>query len=351
MENTDNILQFEHISVTFGTRKVLSDVSLNVKRGEFLTILGPSGCGKTTMLRMLAGLLKPDSGVIRMDGKDISSVPSYKRPMNTVFQSYALFPHLNVYDNVAFGLKMHHVKEDEIDQRVVEALKMVGMEEYEDSHVGILSGGQQQRVAIARAIVNRPQVLLLDEPLSALDMKLRKEMQLELMRMHKELGITFIFVTHDQEEALTMSDTVVVMNHGNLQQVGRPIDIYNEPVNTFVADFIGESNIIEGTMLDDLQVEFLGKQTPCVDKGFGKNAPVHVIIRPEDVVLSKNPEEGLWQGVVRTCTFKGIHYEMYVEMEGHYMLQVQDYQAQTPDSCVGISIDPDNLHVIARTVP
>lgn len=348
------IIKIEHVSKSFDSKQVLHDVSLDIKCGEFVTILGPSGCGKTTLLRMIGGFEKPTTGRILLNGEDVTTLPPYKRPLNTVFQRYALFPHMNVYENVAFGLQLHGVKEREMDQRVMDALKLVGMEEYAERDIQKLSGGQQQRVAIARAVVNKPQVLLLDEPLSALDMKLRKEMQLELMRMHRELGITFIFVTHDQEEALTMSDTVVVMNEGLIQQMGTPQHIYDEPVNTFVADFIGESNILDGTMRCDFNVEFLNHSVTCVDGGFGIKAPVHVVIRPEDIVLIKEGNkisEGCNQfseGIVRSCIFKGVHYEMYVETPSGFMLQVHNYKACNVGDEVKTYITPDNIHVIKR---
>ena len=347
MNNNDYIIQVEHVTKRFdGGKVVLNDVCLNIKRGEFVTLLGPSGCGKTTLLRIIAGFTKPTEGRILLSGKDISELPPYQRPVNTVFQRYALFPHLNVYDNVAFGLKLQKVSEAEIDTRVLTALRIVGMTEYEERNVNELSGGQQQRVAIARAIVNRPQVLLLDEPLSALDHKLRVDMQLELKQMHRDLGITFIFVTHDQEEALSMSDTIVVMNDSVVQQIGTPTDIYNEPANPFVADFIGESNILNGTMKRDYIVNFMDKDFQCVDKGFEADAPIDVVIRPEDVVLHKDPKDGQWTGRVTSCIFKGIHYEMLVQTPDGYEIQVQNYTAYPVDTEIGMSVAPENIHVM-----
>ena len=331
----DFIIEVNHVSKNFGSKCVLDDVSISVKRGEFVTILGPSGCGKTTMLRLLAGFGNADEGEIKINGEDITNTPPHKRPVNTVFQRYALFPYLNVYDNIAFGLKLQKIQEDEIDMRVRKALKMVGMIDYEWRDINSLSGGQQQRVAIARAIVNRPQVLLLDEPLAALDLKMRKDMQMELKEMHKTLGITFIYVTHDQEEALTLSDTIVVMSEGTVQQIGTPMDIYNEPKNSFVADFIGESNILNGTMIKDKLVSFLGHEFECVDSGFGENVPVDVVIRPEDVYLLNNTSSGMFTGTVQSCIFKGVHYEIVVLTENGYEILIQDYNAIEVGSEVG----------------
>lgn len=344
----DFIIEVNHISKNFGSKCVLDDVSISVKRGEFVTILGPSGCGKTTLLRLLAGFGNADEGEIKINGEDITNTPPHKRPVNTVFQRYALFPYLNVYDNIAFGLKLQKIQEDEIDMRVRKALKMVGMIDYEWRDINSLSGGQQQRVAIARAIVNRPQVLLLDEPLAALDLKMRKDMQMELKEMHKTLGITFIYVTHDQEEALTLSDTIVVMSEGTVQQIGTPMDIYNEPKNSFVADFIGESNILNGTMIKDKLVSFLGHEFECVDSGFGKNVPVDVVIRPEDVYLLNNTSSGMFTGTVQSCIFKGVHYEIVVLTENGYEILIQDYNAFEVGSEVGLIIKPVDIHVMEK---
>ena len=348
MTKTNHIIEICNITKTFPDKVVLDDVSLNVKQGEFLTILGPSGCGKTTLLRLIAGFNSASSGKILIDGRDMTSVPPHQRPVNTVFQRYALFPNYNVYDNIAFGLNLKKVDKKEIEQRVKRALKMVGMTDYEHRDVQSLSGGQQQRVAIARAIVNRPQVLLLDEPLAALDLKMRKDMQMELKEMHRTLGITFVYVTHDQEEALTLSDTIVVMNEGVIQQVGSPTDIYNEPCNAFVADFIGESNILNAKMIRDGLVEFMGKEFECVDEGFGENVPVDVVVRPEDVYIIRNAEAAMFQGVVRSCTFKGVHYEMFVETPDGYEIQIQDYNCFEPGTEVGMMIKPADIHVMRK---
>ena len=348
MNNSNFIIELSHISKAFGDKTVLDDVSLFVKKGEFVTILGPSGCGKTTLLRILAGFGTADEGEIKIGGMDITDVPPHERPVNTVFQRYALFPHLNVYDNIAFGLKLKKVKEDEIEARVRKALKMVGMTDYEWRDVNSLSGGQQQRVAIARAIINRPQVLLLDEPLAALDLKMRKDMQMELKEMHRTLGITFVYVTHDQEEALTLSDTIVVMNEGVIQQVGTPTDIYNEPCNAFVADFIGESNILNATMIRDGVVEFMGKEFECIDEGFGQNTPVDVVVRPEDVYIIRNAEAAMFHGTVRSCIFKGVHYEMFVDTPDGYEIQIQDYNCFEPGTEVGMMIKPTDIHVMRK---
>ena len=347
-KKSETIIKIENLSKSFGEKVVLDNINLDIKRGEFVTLLGPSGCGKTTLLRMLAGFASPDQGTITMEEQNILNVPPHLRQLNTVFQRYALFPHLNVYENIAFGLKLKKVASKEIESRVRKALKMVSMTDYEDRDVNSLSGGQQQRVAIARAIVNRPKVLLLDEPLAALDLKMRKDMQMELKQMHEALGITFIYVTHDQEEALTLSDTVVVMSEGKIQQIGAPIDIYNEPVNSFVADFIGESNILNGTMIKDKEVEFIGHKFECVDEGFGANVPVDVVVRPEDVYILANPENGDFSGVVRSCIFKGVHYEMTVETDKGYELMLQDYNAFEVGATVGMLVKPSDIHVMRK---
>ena len=341
-----NIISLENISVSFDEEKVLNDISLDIKDKEFVTFLGPSGCGKTTTLRIIGGFLTPDSGIVKFDGKDITTLPPYKRNVNTVFQRYALFPHLNVYENIAFGLKVKKVPDKKIQSRVREMLERVNLQGFEKRSIDRLSGGQQQRVAIARALVNEPKVLLLDEPLGALDLKLRKEMQTELKRIQQRLEITFIYVTHDQEEALTMSDTVVVMNGGIIQQVGSPVDIYNEPKNSFVADFIGESNILNGRMVKDLLVEISGIQFECVDKGFGENRPVDVVIRPEDIKIIP-ADDAYITGVVKSVTFKGVHYEMQIEAYDHTWL-VHSTKAAETGSTVGLTFDPYDIHIMNK---
>lgn len=348
MAEEDKIILLEHVSKRYDGKTVLDDINLYIRKGEFVTLLGPSGCGKTTTLRLIAGFLQPDEGRILLDGKDIAGVPPYERPLNTVFQRYALFPHLDVYDNIAFGLKLKKMPEDEIDRRVRRVLKMVAMTDYESREVESLSGGQQQRVAIARAIVNEPKVLLLDEPLAALDRKMREDMQLELKEMHQKLGITFIYVTHDQEEALTLSDTVVVMSEGRIQQIGTPRDIYNEPVNSFVADFIGQSNILNGTMLEDKRVNFIGHDFDCVDKGFGENVPVDVVVRPEDIYIKKNTEGEQFTGTVTSCIFKGMVYDMLVQTAEGFELEVQDYNGFAVGSTVGMHIHPGDIQVMKK---
>jgi len=348
MVPNDIIINIEHLSKSFNGKKVLDDINLYIQRGEFITLLGPSGCGKTTLLRQIAGFLQPDEGVITMEGKDISDVPPHLRKLNTVFQRYALFPHLDVYDNVAFGLKLAKVPEDEIEARVKKFLKMVSMSGYEDRDVNTLSGGQQQRIAIARALVNQPKVLLLDEPLAALDLKMRKDMQIELKEMHQKLGITFIYVTHDQEEALTLSDTIVVMNEGKIQQIGTPTDIYNEPKNEFVADFIGESNILAGRMICDRKVEFIGHEFDCVDEGFGEDVPVDVVVRPEDIYIMKKTDAAQFVGTVKSCIFKGVHYEMFVDTDSGNELMIQDYNGFEVGSTVGMLVRPEDIQVMKK---
>ncbi len=348
VEPGGNIIDIKHVSKWFGDKQVLDDVSLYIRKGEFVTILGPSGCGKTTLLRILAGFETASEGEILLEGADITQTPPHQRPMNTVFQRYALFPHLNVYDNIAFGLKLKKTKANIIENKVRRALKMVGMTDYEHRDVNSLSGGQQQRVAIARAIVNQPTVLLLDEPLAALDLKMRKDMQMELKEMHKTLGITFIYVTHDQEEALTLSDTIVVMSEGVIQQIGTPTDIYNEPENCFVADFIGESNILNGTMVEDRLVRFMDTEFKCVDEGFGNDVPVDVVIRPEDIYIMAPTESAMLHGRVSSCIFKGVHYEMTVQLPNGYELMVQDYNAFEPESEVSLIIKPSDIHVMKK---
>ena len=345
--NDKNILELKDISVSFDGETILDKLNLTINDGEFVTILGASGCGKTTTLRVIAGFISPDSGDVFFDGKRINDLPPYKRQVNTIFQRYALFPHLNVYENVAFGLRVSHTPDKEVRQRVAEMLKMVNLTGYEKRKVDKLSGGQQQRVAIARALVNNPRVLLLDEPLAALDYKLRKDMQNELRRIQRQTGITFIFVTHDQEEALSMSDTVVVMNEGKIQQIGSPTDIYNEPKNAFVADFIGESNIVDGVMLADYSVKLDGRTFECLDKGFLKNEPVDVVIRPEDVDIVP-VEKGMLEGEVTSITFKGDYYEMIVDVCG-FKWMVQATDEQKVGAKVGLIIEPDAIHIMKKS--
>ena len=332
--------------MAFDGEIVLNAINLTIHDKEFLTLLGPSGCGKTTTLRIIGGFETPTSGDVFFDGARINDTPPHKRRVNTVFQKYALFPHLNVFENVAFGLRIAKAPESEIEERVQGALELVGLTGYHRRRVHQLSGGQQQRVAIARAIVNRPQVLLLDEPLGALDLKLRKEMQHELKDIQQQVGITFVYVTHDQEEALTMSDTVVVMNHGNIQQIGTPVDIYNEPVNAFVADFIGDSNIIRGVMHKDRDVSFAGRRFACVDTGFDPDQPVDVVIRPEDVRITA-PEDGQLRGTVNSVTFKGVFYEIYVDSPD-YEWMIHSTSAPRVGDEAGMSFEPENIHVMDR---
>ena len=342
----NKLIELKNLTKNFEDQQVLKGINLDIHENEFLTLLGPSGCGKTTTLRIIAGFEEPSSGEVIFNGKDISKVPPYKREVNTVFQKYALFPQMNVYDNIAFGLNIKKMDKTVIKEKVNKMLKLVGLEGYEKRDVTLLSGGQQQRVAIARALINEPKVLLLDEPLGALDAKMRKEMQGELKKIQKEVGITFVFVTHDQEEALSMSDTVVVMNDGEIQQIGSPIDIYNEPENRFVAGFIGESNIIEGVMIKDYLVEFDGVHFECVDRGFEDHEPVEVVLRPEDLDIVE-PEKASITGTVTSVTFKGVHYEIMVETEMRtYMVQTTDYAE--PGRKVGLSFGPEDIHVMCK---
>ena len=363
-EQAQRIIELKDVSKEFDGVSIIENINLYIRKGEFVTFLGPSGCGKTTTLRMIAGFDTPTSGQILLNGKDISDLPPNKRPVNTVFQKYALFPHLNIFENVAFGLKLKRIEKKYIDKKGVEkikyeklpksvinekvkkALEIVDLAGFEKRSISTLSGGQQQRIAIARAIVNEPEILLLDEPLGALDLKMRKEMQLELKAMHKRLGITFIYVTHDQEEALTMSDTIVVMSDGSIQQIGTPEMIYNEPKNTFVADFIGESNIFSGVMTKDYEVRFCGKAFKCLDTGFEKDEPVDIVVRPEDVKIT-TPENGMLKGKVTSVVFKGMHYQILVQC-GRYEIEIQSTTTPKTGEQVGLCVDPDGIHVMKK---
>jgi spermidine/putrescine transport system ATP-binding protein len=343
------LIRLVNCVMEFDGEAVLKSINLTVYDKEFLTLLGPSGCGKTTTLRIIGGFETPTSGEVLFDGVRFNDVPPYKRKVNTIFQRYALFPHLNVFENVAFGLRVNKVPKNQIEPAVTEMLQLVGLKGYEHRDVSSLSGGQQQRVAIARALVNNPRVLLLDEPLGALDLKLRKEMQTELKRIQQQSGITFIYVTHDQEEALSMSDTIAVMNNGTIQQIGSPTDIYNEPQNAFVADFIGESNIIDGIMKQDYLVSFGGKNYDCVDAGFKPNEEVDVVVRPEDIDVVPL-ENGLWSGVVKSVAFKGVHYEIMVD-SGDYVWMIHSTDAQVPGTTVGMMLEPEDLHIMHKSYP
>ncbi|MGL5716852.1 MAG: spermidine/putrescine ABC transporter ATP-binding protein [Paraclostridium sp.] len=342
----DNIIELRNLSKTYEDNKVLDNLSLDIKRNEFLTLLGPSGCGKTTTLKIIAGFEYADEGNVMFEEKDITDLPPNERQINTVFQKYALFPHMNIYENIAFGLKIKKLPKDEIDRKVKEMLKLVALEGFEKRRVESLSGGQQQRVAIARALVNEPKVLLLDEPLGALDLKLRKEMQTELKKIQKKLGITFIFVTHDQEEALTMSDKIIVMNKGKIQQMGTPQDIYNEPENAFVARFIGESNIFDGVMLEDYKVKFCDRVFNCVDKGFVRNEEIEIVIRPEDLKMV-SAQEGMLKGEVTSVVFKGVHYEIEVK-ENERLWILHNTQSAEIGSELGLDIYPEDIHIMRK---
>jgi spermidine/putrescine transport system ATP-binding protein len=345
--NKNVLIRLNGISKSFDGETVLDHINLEIQNKEFITLLGPSGCGKTTILRIIGGFETPDEGDLFFDDKRINDIPPYQRQVNTVFQRYALFPHLNVFDNIAFGLRIQKCSDEQIKEKVKEMLALVNLRGFERRKVNTLSGGQQQRVAIARALVNQPKVLLLDEPLAALDLKLRKDMQNELKNIQHQTGITFIYVTHDQEEALSMSDTVVVMAHGKVQQIGTPTDIYNEPINAFVADFIGESNIVDGVMLADYRVKLAGHTFDCVDGGFEPNEPVDVVIRPEDVDVVP-ADKGMLSGLVTGVTFKGVHYEIIVDVKGFkWMIQTTDFVAE--GETIGLSIDPDAFHIMKKS--
>lgn len=341
------IIDLKNISIKLGEAQILENLNMYIRDKEFITLLGPSGCGKTTTLRIIAGFLEPDSGEVIFEDKVINGVPPHKRQVNTIFQRYALFPHLNVYENIAFGLRIKKLSEKEIKETVTEMLALVNLSGFERRNINSLSGGQQQRVAIARALAVKPRVLLLDEPLGALDLKLRKDMQVELKNIQQRLGITFIYVTHDQEEALSMSDTVVVMDGGVIQQIGTPQDVYNEPKNAFVADFIGESNILDGKMLEDFKCSFSGAQFQCLDKGFGSGESVDVVVRPEDVDIVP-VDKGILTGVVTSVTFKGVHFEIIVDIGGFkWMIQTTDYEPV--GKRIGLDIEPDAIHIMKKS--
>lgn len=342
----DNIIELKNINKSYDDLTILDNLNLNIRKNEFLTLLGPSGCGKTTTLKIIAGFEYADSGEVLFEGNEINDLPPHKRQLNTVFQKYALFPHMNIYENIAFGLKIKKLPKEEIDKKVKEMLKLVSLEGYEKRSVDSLSGGQQQRIAIARALVNEPKVLLLDEPLGALDLKLRQEMQMELKKIQQKLGITFIFVTHDQEEALSMSDTIVVMNKGKIQQMGTPEDIYNEPKNSFVARFIGESNIFDGIMIEDFKVSFCDREFECVDKGFEQNEKIEVVIRPEDIKMV-DEKEGMLSGKVISSVFKGVHYEITVRENDRNWLIHNTKNAEV-GSTLGMDIYPQDIHIMKK---
>lgn len=345
---SDALISLRNISISFDGEQVLDNLNLDIANGSFVTLLGPSGCGKTTTLRIIGGFVQPDQGEVFFNGKKINDLPPHKRQLNTIFQRYALFPHLNVYENIAFGMRVNKKSKAEIDKKVKAMLRLVSLEGFEKRDVTTLSGGQQQRIAIARALANDPKLLLLDEPLGALDLKLRKDMQVELKQIQSELGITFVYVTHDQEEALSMSDVIVVMNHGVIQQIGSPTDIYNEPENGFVADFIGESNIVDGIMHNDCDVEFCGARFECVDSGFAKREEVDVVVRPEDVIVVP-VEQGKFAGQVISTTFKGVHYEMRVFVEGQEEdWLIQSTVAQKVGSTIGMTVTPENIHIMKK---